>query len=157
VVGALSAQGKERGSLLDKSDGDDLLGAIARRVGFGERVRHSRGLRLAYRIGVGVLGGLVLVAGIVMIPYPGPGWLVVFAGLAILATEFAWAERVLRYAKSCYDGWDRWLRRQNTLVRAAVVSATAAVVVVTLWLVNTYGLVASWFGIDWPWLSSPLL
>lgn len=156
-MGSLSVQGKDRGSLLDQSDGDDLLGAVARRLGFGERVRRSRGLRLAYRIGVGVLGGLVLVAGIIMIPYPGPGWLVVFAGLAILATEFAWAERILRYAKSRYDAWNHWLRRQSVLVRAAVVIATAAVVVATLWLLGTYELVGSWFGVQWPWLSSPVL
>ena len=42
-------------------------------------------LNLAYRIGVGAIGGIVLIAGVIMIPYPGPGWLVVFAGLAILA------------------------------------------------------------------------
>src|SRR5215468_10502274 len=91
AVGSLSERGKGHGSLLDERDGDDLQGAAAQRLGSGERIRRSRGLRLAYRIGVGVLGGLVLVAGILMIPYPGPGWLVVFAGLAVLATEFAWA------------------------------------------------------------------
>jgi hypothetical protein len=42
---------------------------------------------------VGIVGGVVLAAGIVMIPYPGPGWLVVFMGLAILSREFPWAQR----------------------------------------------------------------
>jgi len=143
--------------LLDESDGDDLLGAVAGRLGFRDRLRTSAGLNLAWRIGVGIVGGLVLVAGIVMIPYPGPGWLVVFAGLAILATEFTWAERVLRYAKRRYDGWNAWLKRQRPLVRAGVWFATAVVVVLTLWLLDAYELIGSWFGIEWSWLSSPIL
>ncbi|WP_369794636.1 PGPGW domain-containing protein [Kutzneria sp. 744] len=38
-----------------------------------------------------IAGFAVLALGIVLIPYPGPGWLVFFAGLAILATEFTWS------------------------------------------------------------------
>jgi uncharacterized protein (TIGR02611 family) len=142
--------------LLDRSDGDDLLGAVAGRLGFRERIKDNAALNLAYRAGIGLLGGLVLVAGVIMIPYPGPGWLVVFAGLAILATEFVWAERVLRYAKGRYDAWNGWLRRQHALVKAAVWTATAATVVATLWLLGVYALVGGWFGIDWTWLSSPI-
>ena len=67
------------------------------------RVRGNPRANLIWRIIVGVLGGLVLVAGIIAIPYPGPGWLIVFAGLAILATEFTWARRVLRFARHHYD------------------------------------------------------
>jgi uncharacterized protein (TIGR02611 family) len=37
-----------------------------------------------------------------LIPYPGPGWLVVFAGLALLATEFERAQRVLTFARTHY-------------------------------------------------------
>jgi uncharacterized protein (TIGR02611 family) len=155
-VGSLSAQEKHRKPLLDGSDGDDLLGAVAGRFGFRERIKNNAALNLAYRTGIGMLGGLVLVAGVIMIPYPGPGWLVVFAGLAILATEFAWAERVLRHAKGRYDAWNAWLCRQHALVKAAVWAATAAVVVATLWLLGTYALVGGWFGLDWTWLSSPL-
>ena len=156
-MGPLVTPGKDSSPLLDKSDGDDLLGAVAGELGFRDRIRRSRTLNLAWRIGIGVVGGLVLLAGIVMIPYPGPGWLVVFAGLAILATEFSWAERVLRYAKHRYDGWNAWLKRQRPLVKVAVWLATAAVVVLTLWLLDAYSLVAGWFGIEWPWLSSPIL
>jgi uncharacterized protein (TIGR02611 family) len=41
------------------------------------------------------LGTLVLIGGILLIPLPGPGWLTVAAGLAILAKDVAWAERAL--------------------------------------------------------------
>ena len=46
-------------------------------------------------LGVGVLG-----AGVAMLALPGPGILVIFIGLAILATEFAWAERTLDRTKA---------------------------------------------------------
>lgn len=49
---------------------------------------------------IGIVGGVVVLIGIILIPYPGPGWLVVFAGLAILATEFAFAQRLLDTAES---------------------------------------------------------
>jgi len=153
---SLSTQGESRRPLLDPSDGDDLLEAVAGRLGFRERIKDNVALNIAYRIGVGLLGGLVLVAGAIMIPYPGPGWLVVFAGLAILATEFAWAERVLRYAKGRYDAWHAWLASQHTIVKAAVWTATAAIVVATLWLLGVYALVGGWFGIEWTWLASPI-
>ena len=108
------------------------------------------------RLGIAVVGGIVLVAGIVMIPYPGPGWLVVFAGLAILSQEFTWAARVLQYAKRRYDAWAAWVGRQHLVVRLAVLVCTGLVVVVTLWLLNVFGTVGGWFGIEWAWLSTPL-
>lgn len=47
------------------------------------------------QVSVAVLGGALLVLGIVLLPLPGPGLLVIAAGLAVLATEFPWAERLL--------------------------------------------------------------
>jgi uncharacterized protein (TIGR02611 family) len=55
--------------------------------------------RSTKRLAIFVVGMGVVVVGIVMIPAPGPGWLVVFAGLALLATEFTWAELLLERAK----------------------------------------------------------
>lgn len=54
---------------------------------------------LVKRILVGVLGGLVTLIGVVALVAPGPGWLIIFTGLGILASEFAWAARVLTTAK----------------------------------------------------------
>jgi uncharacterized protein (TIGR02611 family) len=113
-------------------------------------------LRRTYRVGVAVLGGIVLLAGVVMIPYPGPGWLVVFAGLAILATEFHWARRVLHFARTKYDAWTDWLGRQTLLVRLMVLALTGLVVLVTLYLLNAFYLVARLVGLGhWTWLQSP--
>jgi len=51
------------------------------------------------RIAVSVLGLVLLAAGLVMMVLPGPGILVIIAGLAVLATEYVWAERALNLAK----------------------------------------------------------
>jgi uncharacterized protein (TIGR02611 family) len=102
------------------------------------------------------VGTAVLIAGVIAIPYPGPGWLILFAGLAILGTEFRWAQRVLHWTRARYDSWTAWLRRQRPTVRAAVIAGTGIVVLVTLWLVNVLGLIAGWTGLQWDWVRSPL-
>jgi uncharacterized protein (TIGR02611 family) len=119
-------------------------------------VRSRRTANLVYRIVVGVVGTAVLILGIFAIPYPGPGWLIVFAGLAILGTEFLWAQRVLHWVRARYDSWVEWLRRQRPAVRLGVLTLTGVVVVATLWLLGAFGLVAGWFGLNWDWVRSPL-
>ena len=52
------------------------------------------------RIVVTVVGGTLLALGIALIVLPGPAFLVIPAGLAILAIEFAWARRWLRSART---------------------------------------------------------
>ena len=52
------------------------------------------------RIVVAVVGGTVLALGIALIVLPGPAFIVIPAGLAILAIEFAWARRWLRSARA---------------------------------------------------------
>ncbi|WP_438854995.1 TIGR02611 family protein [Agromyces sp. M3QZ16-3] len=82
---------------------------------------HPR-LRFAYRTGVGVLGGVIAVAGLVLVPLPGPGWLIVFLGLAILGTEFAWARRLAAWVKRMLDRFWAWwtARRAARTARADV-------------------------------------
>lgn len=130
---------------------------IPARSALRARLEANPALRRVYQVGVAVVGGLVLVAGVLMIPYPGPGWVVVFAGLAILATEFTWARRLLTYARGHYDAWTAWLGRQSWPVKILVLAGTALIVLVTLWLLGALALVAGWVGLDRTWLRSPLL
>ncbi|AZG44227.1 TIGR02611 family protein [Gordonia insulae] len=120
-------------------------------------IRRNPRLHLAYRIGVGVVGTVVLACGIVTIPYPGPGWLIVFLGLGILASEFTWAHRLLTFARGKYEAYMDWLQRQPWWVQAAAWLATAAIVVITLWLLGAIALVAGWLNIEAGWLESPIL
>jgi uncharacterized protein (TIGR02611 family) len=120
-------------------------------------IRDKKKLNLIYRCVVGVVGTAVLIGGIVLIPYPGPGWLIVFAGLGILASEFEWAHRLLKFARGKYDLWMDWIKEQHWSVQALLGLLTCAVVLATLWLLGALGLVGGWFGIDWSWLQSPIL
>lgn len=54
---------------------------------------------LIKRVLVGFVGGLVTLIGVVALVAPGPGWLIIFTGLGILASEFAGAARVLTSAR----------------------------------------------------------
>jgi tellurite resistance protein TerC len=49
---------------------------------------------------VAIIGGTVLLIGVALIVLPGPAFIVIPIGLAILATEFAWARRALARAKA---------------------------------------------------------
>jgi uncharacterized protein (TIGR02611 family) len=48
---------------------------------------------------IGVIGFTILLIGIILIILPGPAFIVIPAGLAILATEFAWVGRLLKKVK----------------------------------------------------------
>lgn len=54
---------------------------------------------MARKIAVGAAGAAVLAVGLVLVVTPGPAFLVIPAGLAILATEFPWAGRLLRASR----------------------------------------------------------
>lgn len=110
----------------------------------------------ARRALIGIVGGLILAVGILAIPYPGPGWAIVFIGLAILSTEFEWAKGVLVFAKEKYDAWQAWIRRQNLWLQALFLGLTSLVVIVTLWLLNIYGYTNDMFELGLDWLNSPL-
>jgi len=56
-------------------------------------------LRAARKVVVAIVGMAVLIAGVALIVLPGPAFVVIPAGLAILATEFLWARRLLQYVK----------------------------------------------------------
>ena len=55
--------------------------------------------KLAWRLVIGFFGGIVTAVGVLFIVTPGPGIAVLIVGLAILATEFAWAQRAVAKAR----------------------------------------------------------
>jgi tellurite resistance protein TerC len=58
-----------------------------------------RTLRQVKKLVVAVVGFTMLIAGIAMIVLPGPAFIFIPAGLAILATEFLWAKKLLQKVK----------------------------------------------------------
>ncbi|MFI1994411.1 TIGR02611 family protein [Actinoplanes sp. NPDC020271] len=85
-----------------------------------DRIRSNPTGRLALKIGIGVLGALVVALGIVLIPFPGPGWAIVILGLAIWSVEFHWAKRLLDFTKRHVLSWTHWIGRQSLLMRAVI-------------------------------------
>ncbi len=79
------------------------------------------GLRYARGVVIAVIGGTVLLLGIAMIFTPGPGLLVILAGLGILATEFVWARRLLQHTKDYIAS-----KRRKTEPAATTASVPAA-------------------------------
>jgi uncharacterized protein (TIGR02611 family) len=59
----------------------------------------QKSLQKAKRAVIALTGFTVLLVGAAMIFLPGPAVLIIPAGLAILATEFVWARRLLKKVK----------------------------------------------------------
>ncbi|WIB35712.1 TIGR02611 family protein [Curtobacterium sp. MCJR17_043] len=64
-------------------------------------------VHLFYKVLVGIVGGLIVVVGLALVPLPGPGWLVVFIGLTVLASEFHFFHRIITWLRAkLHRFWD---------------------------------------------------
>lgn len=133
-----------------------MAGLKHRLVHHRNRLRERPAADFTYRVIVGIVGFTVLAVGIAAIPYPGPGWAIVFLGLAILASEFYWAHRTLAYTRRRYDSAMGWFRQQSWWVQALGALLTAGVVVMTLWMLGALAWSAKLIGFYHPALNSPI-
>ncbi len=111
-----------------------------------EFIKARRMLHLSWQVGVFVIGLAVVVAGIIMLPLPGPGWVVIFGGMAIWATEFVWAQLVLRWTKrkvteAAQRALDPKVRRRNIILTSIGLVIVAVIVGIYVWK----------FGFEMPW------
>ncbi|MET8125076.1 TIGR02611 family protein [Streptomyces sp. NPDC005065] len=109
-------------------------------------IKASRALHVSWQVGVFVVGLAVVVAGVIMLPLPGPGWLVIFGGMAIWATEFVWAQLVLRWTRrkvteAAQKALDPKVRRRNIILTVVGLVIVAVLVGIYVWK----------FGITMPW------
>jgi len=106
------------------------------------RARRTRLGRVLWRIGVTVLGGLVVAIGIVLLPLPGPGWVIIFGGLGILATEYTWAARLLQWVRRFVTRMGSWIRARGLFLQIVFgllsVAFLAAVVLGVWWLYREF-------------------
>jgi uncharacterized protein (TIGR02611 family) len=65
------------------------------------------------RIVVTIVGLALLIAGGVLLVLPGPGILVVIAGLAVLASEYDWARDALEWVRERYKESARKLKARS--------------------------------------------
>jgi uncharacterized protein (TIGR02611 family) len=102
-----------------------------------------------WRSGVLLLGMGLVLAGIAMLVLPGPGWGAIILGLIVLASEYAWANRLLQPVrtaarKAARAALDPRVRRRNIIIGAVV---GAAVIALSVWYVATFGVpFTGWFG-----------
>lgn len=111
-----------------------------------EFIQARKALHLSWQVGVFIVGLAVVAAGIVMLPLPGPGWLVIFGGMAIWATEFVWAQLVLRWTKrkvteAAQRALDPKVRRRNIILTTVGLVIIAVLVGIYVWK----------FGFEMPW------
>ncbi|MER6445132.1 TIGR02611 family protein [Streptomyces venezuelae] len=109
-------------------------------------IKRNRSLHLSWQVGVFIVGLAVIGAGIAMLVLPGPGWVAIFAGLAIWATEFAWAHLVLRWTRrkvteAAQKALDPKVRRRNIILTSVGLAVAGALIGFYLW---KYGLVMPW-------------
>ncbi|WP_039905742.1 TIGR02611 family protein [Micromonospora lupini] len=90
--------------------------------------------RIALKIFIAIAGALVVTIGIALIPLPGPGWLLVIAGLGIWAVEYHWARRLLGFTRRHVHGWTQWVTRQSLPVRLVLGAVGLVFVGVVVWL-----------------------
>jgi uncharacterized protein (TIGR02611 family) len=89
-----------------------------------------------YRIGFAIVGATVTLVGIAMLVTPGPAFVVIPIGLAMLALEFAWAERMLDRALDQAEIAARKAAETTRTQRilGAIATALAIAAAVTAWL-----------------------
>jgi uncharacterized protein (TIGR02611 family) len=92
---------------------------------------------LLFRLAFGTAGALVTAAGTVMLVTPGPAFVLIPIGLAMLSMEFVWAERLLgkslEQAAIAQEKAARATRRQRIMAAIGTVLAIAAIVLAVIW------------------------
>ncbi|MFF8386631.1 TIGR02611 family protein [Streptomyces kanasensis] len=152
VAGPAAAGGPAAGDIhgREHAGGTDGTGTTATERPLGSRapafVKARRTLHLSWQVGVFLIGLAVVLAGVLMLVLPGPGWFVIFAGMAIWATEFVWAQLVLRWTKrkvteAAQRALDPKVRRRNMALTAAGLVIAGALVGIYLW---KFGIVMPW-------------
>lgn len=119
--------------------------AAADRWAWRRAVRADRRKYRIYRLVVGVVGAVLVLLGLSTGWLPGPGGIpLVLLGLAVLASEFEWAHRLLQWARLKVHQMGEWTRRLPRWVRALGAVGTAAGLVLIGWLALTLLGVPSW-------------
>ncbi|MFI5936444.1 TIGR02611 family protein [Actinoplanes sp. NPDC051494] len=113
---------------------DPVTESDPRPLGVLDRIRANPTGRMALKIGVGLLGAIVVAVGIVLIPLPGPGWAIVILGLAIWAVEFAWAKQLLHFTRRNVQAWTQWVLKQPLPLRALIGLAGFVFISAVVWL-----------------------
>jgi uncharacterized protein (TIGR02611 family) len=103
-----------------------------------QQIRHRPALHITWRVTVLVLGWLIILTGAALLILPGPGWAIIFLGLAILATEFVWARHLLTWARDKVKRYadkalDPRVRRRNQVLLLIGLTMVSLATALYLW------------------------
>lgn len=101
-------------------------------MGRRESVRSNRALDATWRGIILVVGLTIVGLGIFFLLFPGPGWAVIILGLIVLATEYAWAQRILNPVKDFSSRLARLVISQEYRKKRSNVILVLTIVVVTI-------------------------
>lgn len=104
------------------------------RFAWRRKIKANPTTRSIYRIFIGVLGFVIIGVGIALLPLPGPGWVIIFVGLGVWASEFEWAAKLLDFAKAKVKAWTEWVSHKPWWVKGLVGLATLAFVLAIFYL-----------------------
>ncbi len=124
-----------RADVDDNTDRDDnvVVDALDDDWEWRRRIRSKPSTHRLYLAAVALLGLVIVVVGLIAVPAPGPGWLIVFVGVSVWASEFEWAQRLLHWGKARLRDWNTWLRSKPWWVTGFVGLATAGLVAAVFW------------------------
>lgn len=81
------------------------------------RIARKPWLNTIYRVLITCIGVVVVIVGLILVPLPGPGWLIVFIGLTVLGSEFHWARRLTSWARMqlarFWVWWKQWREKRR--------------------------------------------
>ncbi|MGQ0626458.1 MAG: PGPGW domain-containing protein [Sporichthyaceae bacterium] len=109
-----------------------------------EARRRRRTILLLRKSAITLAGGLIMLAGIAMIPLPGPGWLIVVLGLWVLAKEYEWADRLLDRIRDKVIDAAHVAAANKWSTAVSVLSALGMIVAGFLWATNDDLPYSSW-------------
>ena len=141
----------------DLANGEESPQAGRERGRLHRKLHSHPVLSLTTKIVVTLVGGLVLLAGVIMIFTPGQGILAIVLGLAILATEYAWAERWLRKARDKAAEARRRAEAMDPKVRRRRLLLAGLVMLLVVGAAVAYLATYDWptFAVDgWDWVQS---
>jgi uncharacterized protein (TIGR02611 family) len=92
------------------------------------KIRSNPHTHRIYKWVVGIVGAVITIGGLILVPAPGPGWVIVFVGIAILASEFEKAQQLLTWGKARLKDWNDWLSPKPLWFKGVVGLVTLALV-----------------------------
>jgi uncharacterized protein (TIGR02611 family) len=128
---------RSQAQAVDESERDDWE--------WRRRIRANPHSHRIYKWVVGVVGLLIIAGGVVLLPLPGPGWVIIFVGLAVWASEFEWARRLRNFAIEKVKAWGEWLQPKPWWVKGLVGLATLLLVLAIFYLMFLVSGVPSFF------------